>query len=433
MHTETHRIDGHDVHEHVLTVPLDHTGATPGTIEVFAREYVRDGGRERPRLAWFQGGPGNRANRPESVGGWLDRALTEFRVVLIDQRGTGRSTPATRQTLAGVGDSAGGAAAEAQADYLAHFRADSIVADAEALRETLGETQWSVLGQSFGGFISTAYLSRAPKSLREVFITAGLPALTGPADDVYRRTFAQTQRRNAEFAARYPADVVALHDVAAHLRTHEVHLPTGERLTPERFLQVGIKLGVSTGFEALHFLLEDPFLTVGGEKRLNERLLAEAGAALSFAGNPLYAVLHETIYAQGAASDGATAWAAQRVRDSLPQFDPSAAEPLLTGEHIFPFQFDQDPALRPLRDAAHLLAQRADFPALYNPEALAHNEVPVAAAVYHDDMFVPRESSLATAAAIRGLRPWITNDYQHDGIRADGARILDRLITLARR
>jgi hypothetical protein len=30
------------------------------------------------------------------------------------------------------------------------------------------------------------------------------------------------------------------------------------------------------------------------------------------------------------------------------------------------------------------------------------------------------------------MRPWVTNEYQHNGLRADGARILDRLIALAR-
>ena len=37
-----------------------------------------------------------------------------------------------------------------------------------------------------------------------------------------------------------------------------------------------------------------------------------------------------------------------------------------------------------------------------------------------------------TAVAIRGLRPWITNEYEHNGLRADGERILGRLIDLVR-
>ncbi len=47
-------------------------------------------------------------------------------------------------------------------------------------------------------------------------------------------------------------------------------------------------------------------------------------------------------------------------------------------------------------------------------------------------MYVPRELSLQTAASIRGLRPWVTNEFEHDGLRASDGRVLDRLIGLAR-
>ncbi len=69
---------------------------------------------------------------------------------------------------------------------------------------------------------------------------------------------------------------------------------------------------------------------------------------------------------------------------------------------------------------------------LYDPERLAANEVPVAAAVYHDDMYVDTADSLRTAAAIRGLRTWVTDEYEHDGVRAGGPRVLDRLLALVR-
>ena len=45
-------------------------------------------------------------------------------------------------------------------------------------------------------------------------------------------------------------------------------------------------------------------------------------------------------------------------------------------------------------------------------------------------MYVEREFSLETAAAIRGLRPWVTNEYEHNGLRSDGPRVLGRLIDL---
>ncbi|WP_218885576.1 alpha/beta fold hydrolase [Kineococcus aurantiacus] len=418
MSTESHRVDGHDVHEHVLTVPLDHAGATPGTIEVFAREYVRDGQRAAPRLVFFQGGPGNPANRPDVIGGWLDRALEEFRVVLLDQRGTGRSTPLDRQSLTG--------SAEEQARYLRHFRADSIVADAELLRAALGGEPWSALGQSYGGFCLTTYLSRAPQGLREVFVTAGLPGLATSADDVYRATYAQTAVRNAEFFARYPRDLAVAQRVADHLEATEEFLPTGERLSGRRFRTLGIALGQVSGFDALHFALEDPF-TPGG--RLRERFLVEVGRRLSFAAHPLYALVHESIYAQGAA----TGWAAERVRGEFAEFALDAPVFRFTGEHVYPWQFDEDPALVPLRGAAHLLAADATLPPLYDADVLAHNAVPVAAAVFVDDMFVPYAFSRDTARAIRGARTFVTNEHQHDGLRLDGRRLLDVLTGLARR
>ncbi|TXS60309.1 alpha/beta hydrolase, partial [Streptomyces sp. sk2.1] len=65
-------------------------------------------------------------------------------------------------------------------------------------------------------------------------------------------------------------------------------------------------------------------------------------------------------------------------------------------------------------------------------ERLAANQVPVVAAVYHDDMYVDTGHSLRTAASIRGLRTWVTNEYEHDGLRAGGPRVLDRLLAMVR-
>jgi hypothetical protein len=94
--------------------------------------------------------------------------------------------------------------------------------------------------------------------------------------------------------------------------------------------------------------------------------------------------------------------------------------------------FETDPALAPLRETADLLAQREQWPDLYDPARLAQNRVPVAAAVYHDDMYVDTADSLETARAIRGLRTWVTDEYEHDGLRASGGQVLDRLVQLVR-
>ena len=87
--------------------------------------------------------------------------------------------------------------------------------------------------------------------------------------------------------------------------------------------------------------------------------------------------------------------------------------------------------LRSHREAAHALAEHS-WSRLYDPDRLAHNEVPVAATIYVDDVYVERRFAEETAAAIKGLRPWITNEFEHNGLRADGERVLGRLIDLAR-
>jgi hypothetical protein len=104
---------------------------------------------------------------------------------------------------------------------------------------------------------------------------------------------------------------------------------------------------------------------------------------------------------------------------------------MFTGEHVFPWMFEDYAALRPLREAADLLAT-LEWPKLYDASRLGTCTVRAAAAVYADDMYVERSFSEETAELVPSLRIWLTNEYEHNGLRADGSRILDRLIKLAR-
>jgi proline iminopeptidase len=81
---------------------------------------------------------------------------------------------------------------------------------------------------------------------------------------------------------------------------------------------------------------------------------------------------------------------------------------------------------------AGLLAEKADWKPLYDVNQLAANTVPVAAAVYSDDIYVDRNLSLETASAVRGLQVWETRDFHHDGIADDGEGIFARLLGMAR-
>jgi pimeloyl-ACP methyl ester carboxylesterase len=390
--------------EHV--VPLDHARPDGPAISVFTREVADPEGLDRPYLLFLQGGPGFEAMRPTSPPtGWMARALQDFRILLIDQRGTGRSTP--------VGEIPGATPAE-QATYLTHFRADSIVRDAELIRQELGLERWSVLGQSFGGFCSMTYLSIAPGGLREAFITGGLAPIGRPVDDVYAATYVRLIDANRRYYERYPDDRARVAEIHRRLEADDIRLPSGDRLTGRRFRQLGLWLGDSAGFELLHHVHELPFGT--------RAFLADVASGVRFERNPMYATLHESSYADG----GATRWSAERL---LP--DAIRDSEAFTAEHVYPWMFEDYGALRSHREAAALLAEH-DWPRMFDPEQLRHSDVPVAATIYVDDLYVERAFAEETAAAIRGLRPWITNEYQHNGIRADGERVLGRLIDLAR-
>ena len=418
----THTIQGLVLAEHEFEVPLDHAHPDGETITVFVRE-ARAAGREDadlPYLLFLQGGPGSPAARPTGLETWITRATQDYHLLLIDQRGTGRSTPVLAQTLARLGSP------QAQADYLKLFRADSIVRDAEVVRVQLGGGEpWALIGQSYGGFCSTTYLSIAPEGVREAYITGGLPPLDRPADDVYRATYKRVADRNRRYYDRYPQDVETVRRLVELLRSEDVRFADGSRLTPRRLLQAGSIFGMSYGFEKVHYLVEIAF---AGEREVSSQFLRALDQQLPFDPAPIYSLLHEACYAQGEA----TRWSAQRILAEFPEFSLDTDGPIfMTGEMVYPWQFDEYRELQPLKDAAELLAEYEDWPRLYDAEQLRANDIPVAAAVYENDMYVEREFSLETAA-VMGARAWVTSRYEHDGLRSWGTEVVSSLIALQR-
>src|SRR3954452_3482391 len=404
--TVTYRVPGAVLTEREHLLPLDHARPDGQNLTVFTREVATPDGGDKPYLVFLQGGPGNEATRPTSPpSGWMKRALQDYRVLLLDQRGTGRSTPVGRQIP--------GETPAEQAEYLTHFRADSIVRDAELIRQELGVDRWSVLGQSFGGFCSMTYLSIAPEGLAEALITGGLAPIGRQVDDIYRATYQRALQKNRGYYERYPDDRQRAREIFDRLENEDVRLMNGDRLTARRFRQLGGWLGDSAGWELLHHLLELPF---GSSAFLVD---AEKGA-FGFARNPIYATLHESSYADGVP----TRWSAERL---LP--DELVEQGFFTAEHVFSWMFEDYAALVPHQAAAHILAEHR-WPRLYDGDVLSRNEVPVAATIYVNDLYVERRFAEETAGQIRGLRPWITNEYEHNGLRADCERVLGRLIEM---
>ncbi|KAF5946272.1 hypothetical protein HYC85_016500 [Camellia sinensis] len=402
--------------DHHFTVPLDYSldHRTCPKISVFAREVAAVGKEEQtmPYLLFLQGGPGFECPRPTEASGWIGKACEEYHV-----RGTGLSTPLTPSSMLQL------KSAEDLADYLKHFRADNIVNDAEFIRKRLvpDAGTWTVLGQSFGGFCAVTYLSFAPQGLKQVLLTGGIPPVGGgcSADGVYRACFERIIHQNDKYYKRFPQDIEIVREVVNHLAEHEgggVPLPSGGILTPRGLQILGLSgLGSSTGFERLHYMFErvwDPFEKWSG-----------------FDTNPLYAILHESIYCQGTSSR----WSAKRIRDEDGgKFDAIKAakegRPVLftgeVGKMIFPWMFEEIYALRHFKDAA----QKEDWPPLYDIASLNTNKVPVAAAVYYEDMYVNFKLVMETANQIAGIRLWITNEYMHSGLRDGGGQVFDHLM-----
>lgn len=412
---------GMRVRERHVPVPLDWWHPEAGEIDVFVRELVDPDKTDDdlPLVTYLQGGPGGANPRPLEPSGWITEALEHYRIVLVDQRGTGRSTPLDARIIAEMD-------AEAGADHLARFRADSIVRDLEHVRATVyNGRKWATLAQSYGGWITLAYLSHAPEAIAAAYVCGGIPGNPMSAEEVYRRTFDRVASKTAEYYRRYPQDVEKVAAIADRLAAEPVLLPDGDVLTVRRFQSLGNDFGMKPGFERMHWLVEDAFIR---DDRLSEGFLAGVLARTSSAANPLFWTLQESIYGDG--SNGPTAWAAQRERDRRPEFDEGIRPLPFTGEMAFPWMFEEVRLLRGFAPAVHALAERREWSPILDSERLAANEVPVAAAVYFDDMFVDSGLQLDTLRGLGNAQGWVTNEYEHDGIGAE--RVFARLREMVR-
>lgn len=409
MSTVVRRLLDLTVEEHTLTVPLVWSDPSDArTIDIFARVVSREGGEHLPHLVFLQGGPGHEAPRPfhsSTAPAWLDEALAHYRVVMLDQRGTGLSSPV------GDGDLARGPAAVAE--HLTHLRADAIVRDCEAVREHLGAERWSVLGQSFGGFTTLAYLSTDSASLDDVFITGGLSTVTRSADEVYALCYDKMRTASERYYRRFPEHRDVMRRLVDLADAGGIVLPDGEVVSPSRLRSVGSALGTNDGWQTLWSLLErDPS---------SNAFRYDLMHAMPFDGrNPLYFAFHESSYASGQATN----WSAERTEPADFRDDVT----LFTGEHIRREWTESVPAFRPWRDVTLELAEFA-WPEIYDAEAIAASGATGAAAVYVNDVYVPLEFSLETARLLPGVQAWVTSEHEHNGLRS--GPVLTRLIDLA--
>ncbi len=350
-------------------------------------------------------------------------------MLFLDQRGMGLSTPITARTLALQGDT------KEQVDYLKLFRADTAVKDLEAIRKCLTadypdeKRKWSIVGQSYGGFVATTYLSQAPEGLREVFTLGGLPPVSQKKnpDEVYERLLRKVRGRNAKYYEKYPEDVKAVKRIARHLEGEDqpVMLADGGKLSLVRFLSMGISFGFHGGLDTVHDIVLRAVNDLETFEFLTKPTLVRIQATSSFEDHVLYAIMHESIYCQ---SGGKSNWSASRI---MCKHKTSSDAPLeFTGEMVFRDHFSVYPELRALLEVADALANVDDWPDLYDIARLKQNEVPVYSATYMDDMYVDFEFAQETAATIKGAKTFVTNMMYHDALRSRTEEVFKNLFAL---
>lgn len=139
----------------------------------------------------------------------------------------------------------------------------------------------------------------SPEGLKEVFTTGGMPPLVSQPDAIYERTFKKVVHRNKLYYEKFPQDVKRVRDIISHLASNNVVLSNGGKLTPARFLDLGINFGSPGGIDNIHMWVQRAAneLEIFGE--LTTKMLQTIQAQQPYDGNPIYAIAHEAIYCQG--------------------------------------------------------------------------------------------------------------------------------------
>jgi pimeloyl-ACP methyl ester carboxylesterase len=164
-----------------LRVPLDHTGKAAGTLDL---RVALSGPEDGPVLVLLTGGPGQPGLpflAPQRSR--LGKAARGWRLVVIDQRGTGRDAlrcPALQKQM-GASDltpptkAAVTACASTIGDKRRSFATSDTVADLELLRQALGAAKLALDGVSYGTYVAERYALAHPGNVDRLVLDSVVP------------------------------------------------------------------------------------------------------------------------------------------------------------------------------------------------------------------------------------------------------------------
>ena len=267
-------------------------------------------------------------------------------VLLLDQRGTGRSTPLTGRAVAGMTDGGRGVPPPVPRRLDRGGRRG-------ARARLAGGRPWETLGQSYGGFVTMAYLAGARGARRLLRDRrAARDRRHGPTTS----THAPTRAWPARTPSSMPATPRTPHGTADREPSRGTRRAPARRrpVHPRRFRMLGSGFGMGDGYDKLHWLLDEAARR-GALRRLPPRRAhgdrLRGRAAVRAAGVHLRPARP--------AADGVggrrAIWPAPGVRGD---HDPL----LFTGEMFYRWMFEEIAALRPFLGAADLLASYDDWP-----------------------------------------------------------------------
>jgi proline iminopeptidase len=158
--------------------------------------YKVSGNDRGATLYFFHGGPGyNSYSFEKSVGPFLER---EFRVVYIDQRGTGRSAveASAKPGQAGI-----------------NYGMARTINDIERIRATLGDARIGLIGHSFGGVVAAEYAHRYPERVTGV-------AFVETSTNMHAAVLQQVALVTANAQTLFPEQAAALSAIGADEAKH---------------------------------------------------------------------------------------------------------------------------------------------------------------------------------------------------------------------
>jgi pimeloyl-ACP methyl ester carboxylesterase len=162
-----------------VPVPLDRTGALPGTISLSVARRLAGAAPSRDAVVALAGGPGQAAvPLAEFIAQAISPALSTRDLLVFDQRGTGTSDPLSCPALTSATTPERSSSVSALVERCARelgpprgvYTTQESVADIEALRQAAGYEKLVLYGTSYGTKVALKYAERYPQNVEALVL-----------------------------------------------------------------------------------------------------------------------------------------------------------------------------------------------------------------------------------------------------------------------